>query len=147
MKTAEALKWELGTFNFAKVSLNSAIKRSPDQKEDRFKPQAEIKPVYKLDDIPKPSVIHYIFAMLVFAGCVFLFPTGLEVNLATLFNHSRLIMLWIAYVAFCMFCLVSWAKLNIFQTISYAPGAILFVTAFSINGLRYMHHLCTNTDK
>ena len=48
-------------------------KKMPDQKEDRFKPLPEIKPVFTGEYIPVVHAIHYVFGALLIA-CWLVFP-------------------------------------------------------------------------
>jgi len=142
--SASTTKWNLGTITFDKVTTGSGIKRSFDQKEDIFKPLPEILPTWEHEEIPKSSFLHLAFiAMLTCAWL--LFPLMIKgysalLGVETMLSQPRLAMMWGSLLVFAAFCLLSWYKLNIFQTISYGPAIGLLVFSACLSGLRDLSH-------
>lgn len=64
-ESLETMKWDLGNLVFKKTSNPAAAKKSPDQKEDRFRPMSEILLSYSAPAAKQTFGLNYVFAGLI----------------------------------------------------------------------------------
>lgn len=130
------VKWDLGNVVFGKKLPSSpTFKKSPDQKEDLFGLLPEIKPSFEDEKIPTVQVVHYLFLALITA-CWLIFPLlgakdgGIGKLRAVLkaFTYSmRSFAFMLSISAFFGFALMSWGRLDIFQTVAYGPIVVMLL--------------------
>jgi len=146
---AQTTKWNIGAITFEKIGGAATVKKNADQKEDRFKPLPVILPSWKHEDIPKSKILYWVTIGML-AACWLLFPAmfrsfGPELTytkvISSLLIHPRIALMWVTFVGFIGFCIMSWSVLSIQETVKYAPPILVILFGTSLSGLRQLNRI------